>query len=77
MKREVSYCLQDNNQWKVPVTTIIDTLIDECDKNHLKGRYPMHTLYTLYLIAAHNNIMNWAPCFSLSWNIRIRRTYIW
>ena len=23
----------------------------------------MHTLYTLYLIAAHNNIMNWAPCF--------------
>ena len=79
-EREVSYCLQDNKQWKVPVTTILDTLIDECDKKSFKGKIyiynPMHTLYTLYLIAAHNNIMNWAPCFSLSWNIRIRRTYI-
>lgn len=67
MKREVSYCLQDNKQWKVPVTTILDTLIDECDKKSFKGKIyiynPMHTLYTLYLIAAHNNIMNWAPCF--------------
>ena len=53
MKREVSYCLQDNNQWKVPVTT----------KGKIYIYNPMHTLYTLYLIAAHNNIMNWAPCF--------------
>ena len=67
MKKEIGYCLQDNKQWKVPITDIVDSLLNEAEKASFKGKIyiynPMHMIYTIYLIAKTGNIMDWTPNF--------------
>lgn len=67
IKKDISYCLQDNKQWQVPILNIIDNLVDISDIKQFRGKVyifnPMHIIYTIYLIEKTENIMQWAPNF--------------
>lgn len=70
MEKEIQVCLSDNLQWQRPILHIIEQLRELSKKKDFRGRVyiynPMHTIYSIYLIACSGNPVQWTPNFYIT-----------